>query len=191
MFEIAGLPTSNNTTSLQHQSLWRFGITAISRRKSPRQHRLLLFSYVSDQGPQFITDFTDETSKILGVIWKFPAAGHSQSAEQAEIMNEHVDQRLRPFISHNQDNWSRAWDYDNQKIKLRIEADAMAPKYFGPSQMYYYQATNGHDTCTGCGSRSQVSPKATCRHIRGSACSPRYIFFFLYILHKHSDGVDF
>lgn len=36
------------------------------------------------------------------------------------------------------------WDYDNQKIKLRVEVNAIAPKYFGRSEMYYYKVTNGH-----------------------------------------------
>ena len=58
----------------------------------------------SDRGPQFISSFTEELSKILGIKWKLSSSGHSQSAGQAEIMNEYLDQRLRPWMSHYQDN---------------------------------------------------------------------------------------
>jgi len=50
----------------------------------------------SDRGPQFVSGFTEELSKILGIKWKLSSSGHSQSAGQAEIMNEYLDQRLRP-----------------------------------------------------------------------------------------------
>lgn len=61
----------------------------------------------SDRGPQFIADFTDEMSKILGIKWKLASSGHSQTAGQVEIMNQYLEQRLRPFVNHYQRNWSR------------------------------------------------------------------------------------
>lgn len=61
---------------------------------------------VSDRGPQFISAFTDELSKTLGISWRLASAGHSQTAGQVEIMNEYINQRLRPFVSHQQDNWA-------------------------------------------------------------------------------------
>jgi len=63
---------------------------------------------VSDRGPQFRADFTDEISRILGIEWKLASAGHSQTSGQVENLHQWVNQRLRPFISHYQDNWSRA-----------------------------------------------------------------------------------
>lgn len=65
-------------------------------------------SIVSDRGPQFISSFTDELSKILGIQWSLASAGHSQTAGQAEIMNEYLDQRLRPFVNHFQNDWAQA-----------------------------------------------------------------------------------
>lgn len=63
---------------------------------------------ISDQGPQFRADFTNELSKILGINWKLATPGHSQTAGQVENLNQYINQRLRPFVSHYQDNWSRA-----------------------------------------------------------------------------------
>lgn len=63
---------------------------------------------ISDRGPQFRADFTDELSKILGITWKLATPGHSQTAGQVENLNAYINQRLRPFVSHYQDNWSTA-----------------------------------------------------------------------------------
>lgn len=65
-------------------------------------------SVVSDRGPQFVADFTNELSKLMGTKWKLSAPGHSQTAGQAEIMIQYFEQRLRPFVNHYQDNWAAA-----------------------------------------------------------------------------------
>jgi transposase InsO family protein len=62
-------------------------------------------SVVSDRGPQFVSEFRQEMCKILNINWKLSTSGHSQTAGQAEIMNEYIDQRLRPYINHYQDDW--------------------------------------------------------------------------------------
>ncbi|CAJ2510399.1 Uu.00g051020.m01.CDS01 [Anthostomella pinea] len=65
-------------------------------------------TFTSDRGPQFISAFTDELSKIHGTKLEFSSAGHKQSVGQVEIMNKYIDQRLQPFVNHFQDNWARA-----------------------------------------------------------------------------------
>ena len=47
-------------------------------------------------------------SKILGIKWKLSTAGHSQSAGQIENYHEWLDQRLRMFFNHYQDDWPDA-----------------------------------------------------------------------------------
>lgn len=61
---------------------------------------------VSDRGPQFVSAFWNEFTSILGVKLKLSTAGHPQTDGQTEIANQHLDQRLRPFVNHFQDNWS-------------------------------------------------------------------------------------
>ena len=63
---------------------------------------------ISDRGPQFTSAFTDEMSKLTKTKWKLATAGHSQTTGQAEVMNAYIDQRLRPFVNHYQDDWSEA-----------------------------------------------------------------------------------
>ncbi|KAJ8127922.1 hypothetical protein O1611_g5714 [Lasiodiplodia mahajangana] len=62
----------------------------------------------SDRGPQFISSFTDELAKILGIEWKLSSSGHHESAGQAEIVIEYLDQRLRLFCNYYQTNWAEA-----------------------------------------------------------------------------------
>jgi len=60
----------------------------------------------SDRGPQFISAFIDELCKLTGVKQKLSTAYHPQTDGNTEILNQYIDQRLRPFINHFQDNWS-------------------------------------------------------------------------------------
>lgn len=63
-------------------------------------------SITSDRGPQFISAFWDEFCKILGIRVKLSTAEHAQTDGQTEIMNQYLDQRLRPFCNFFQDDWS-------------------------------------------------------------------------------------
>jgi len=44
----------------------------------------------------------------MGIKWKLSSAGHSQTAGQVDNLNEYINQRLRSFVNHFQDNWSVA-----------------------------------------------------------------------------------
>jgi transposase InsO family protein len=61
---------------------------------------------VSDRGPQFIADFWNEFCTILGIKLKLSTADQPQTDGQTEIVNQYIDQRLRPFVSYYQDDWS-------------------------------------------------------------------------------------
>jgi hypothetical protein len=65
-----------------------------------------LDTIVSDRGPQFISAFWKEFTRILGIKLKLSTAYHPQTDGQTEIMHQYLDQRLRPFVNHFQDNWS-------------------------------------------------------------------------------------
>lgn len=63
-------------------------------------------SIISDRGPQFVSSFWSEFCRIIGVKVKLSTAYHKETDGQTEIMNRYIDQRLRPFVSYYQDNWS-------------------------------------------------------------------------------------
>jgi transposase InsO family protein len=85
-------------------------------------------SITSDRGPQFISDFWDEFCKILGVKLRLSSAEHPQTDGQTEIMNQYLDQRLRPFVNHFQDDWSELLPaMDFAQAVLPHESTGMAP----------------------------------------------------------------
>ena len=60
---------------------------------------------VSDRGPQFISSFWKEFCDVLGTKLKLATAEQPQTDGQTEIVNQYIDQRLRPFVSYYQDDW--------------------------------------------------------------------------------------
>ena len=48
----------------------------------------------------------NELCRLMGIKQKLSTAYHPQTDGNTEIMNQYLDQRLRPFISYYQDNWS-------------------------------------------------------------------------------------
>ena len=63
-------------------------------------------SIVSDRGPQFISTLWREFCRILGTKVKLTTAYNPNVDGQTEIMNQYIKQRLRPFCTYYQDNWS-------------------------------------------------------------------------------------
>ena len=83
---------------------------------------------VSDRGPQFISAFWKEFTGILGIKLKLSTAYHPQTDGQTEIANQYLDQRLRPFVSHFQDNWSELLPMmDYAQATLPHESTGFAP----------------------------------------------------------------
>jgi transposase InsO family protein len=83
---------------------------------------------VSDQGPQFIAKFWKEFCRILGVKLKLSTAYHPQTDGQTEIMNQYMEQRLRPFLTYYQDNWSEVLPLmDFAQLVLPQESIGMSP----------------------------------------------------------------
>ena len=62
-----------------------------------------------DHGPQFISEFWHEFCRVLGIKLKLSTAHHPQTDGQAKIVNQHIAQRLRPFVNHYQDNCITDW----------------------------------------------------------------------------------
>lgn len=60
----------------------------------------------SDRGGQFVSAFTNELCKLTGVKQKLSTAYHPQTDGNTEVLNQYIDQRLRPFVNHFQDDWS-------------------------------------------------------------------------------------
>ena len=85
-------------------------------------------SIVSDRGPQFVSSFWERLCQILGIKLKLSTAYHPQTDGQTEIMNQYLDQRLRPYVSYYQDNWSEMLPImDHAQLVLPHDSIHMSP----------------------------------------------------------------
>jgi len=57
-------------------------------------------SIVSDRGPQFVSSFWAEVCRILDIQVKLSTVFYLQTDNQTEIINQYIDQYLRPFVNH-------------------------------------------------------------------------------------------
>jgi transposase InsO family protein len=85
-------------------------------------------SIISDRGPQFISAFWTEFCRLLGIKLKRSTAHHPQTDGQTEIMNQYLEQRLRPFVNYYQDNWSELLPMmDYAQLTLPHSSIGMSP----------------------------------------------------------------
>ena len=61
---------------------------------------------ISDKGPQFAAGLMKELNKMLGIETKLSMAYHPQTDSQTERTNQELEQYLRMYINHRQNNWS-------------------------------------------------------------------------------------
>ena len=62
-------------------------------------------SIISDRGPQFVAGLMRELNRMLGIKSKLLTAFHPQTDGQIERMNQELEQYLRMFINHRQEQW--------------------------------------------------------------------------------------
>jgi len=62
-------------------------------------------SIISDRGPQFMAGLMRELNEILGIKSKLSIAFHPQTDGQTERVNQELEQYLRMFIDHRQEQW--------------------------------------------------------------------------------------
>jgi len=115
------IPCHKTTTAKDMAQLF---ISNVYRTHGPPE------TIVSDRGPQFISEFWTEFCRILGIKLKLSTAYHPQTDGQTEIMNQYLDQRLRPFINYHQDNWSDLLPVmDFAQAALPHDSTGLAPFY--------------------------------------------------------------
>jgi len=62
-------------------------------------------SIISDKGPQFAAGLMRELNEMLGIKSKLSMAFHPQTDGQMERVNQELEQYLRMFIDHRQEQW--------------------------------------------------------------------------------------
>jgi len=61
-------------------------------------------SVILDRGPQFAVGLTRELNKMLGIETKLSTAYHSETDGQTERTNQELEQYLRMYVNHRQNN---------------------------------------------------------------------------------------
>jgi len=61
---------------------------------------------ISDRGPQFAAGMTKELNKMLGIETKLFMAYHPETDRQTERTNQKLEQYLRMYVNHRQNNWA-------------------------------------------------------------------------------------
>jgi len=62
-------------------------------------------SIISDRGAQFAANLMKELNQILGIETRLSTAFHPQTDGQTEQTNQELEQYLRMFINHRQEQW--------------------------------------------------------------------------------------
>jgi len=62
-------------------------------------------SIILDRGPQFAAGLMRELNKMLGIKTKLSTAFHPQTDGQTKRINQELEQYLRMFIDHRQEQW--------------------------------------------------------------------------------------
>ena len=62
-------------------------------------------SIILDRGPQFVAELIRELNRISGIKSKMSTVFHSQTDGQTKRVNQELEQYLRMFIDHRQEQW--------------------------------------------------------------------------------------
>ena len=90
------MPTTEKTTAEGLARLFRDNV---------QQLHGLPESIISDRSPQFAAGLMKELNGLLGIETKLSTAFHPQTDGQTEHMNQELEQYLRMFIDHQQEQW--------------------------------------------------------------------------------------
>ena len=81
------------------------GIAKIYRNKIWKLHRVPRI-ILSNRGPQFMSKFIEEFTKVLGTKRKLSTAYHLQTDGQTERINQEIGMFLRHYMNYQQDDWT-------------------------------------------------------------------------------------
>ena len=81
------------------------GLTRLFRDNVWKLHALLE-SVISDREPQFAAVLMRELNKILRIETKLSTAYHPETGGQIERTNQELEQYLRMYVNHRQNNWA-------------------------------------------------------------------------------------
>ena len=85
---------------------------------------------VSDQGPQFMVEFTQELYHMLGIKIAATTAYHPQGDRQTEQVNQELEQYLQLFVNQRQDDWMDLLPLAEFQYNNHIHSSTQHPPFF-------------------------------------------------------------
>ena len=85
---------------------------------------------VSDQGPQFVAEFTRELYRMLGIKIAATTAYHPQGDGQTERVNQELEQYLRLFVNQRQDDWTDLLPLAEFQYNNHVHSSTQHPPFF-------------------------------------------------------------
>jgi len=114
-------------------------------------------SVISDRGPQFAAGMTKELNKMLGIETKLSMAYHPETDGQMERTNQELEQYLRMYVNHRQNNWAE-W--------LAIAEFAFNNKVYTATKMSPFQVNYGRELRMGFDIRKKGKNKKAEKFVR-------------------------
>jgi len=104
-------------------------------------------SIISDRGPQFVAGLMRELNGMLGIKSKLSTAFHPQTDGQTERVNQELEQYLRMFIDHRQEQWpewlgTAEFAYNN-KVHLSTQTILFKANYRQNPRMGFEERKKG------------------------------------------------
>jgi len=93
------------------------------------KHHGLPRKVVSDRGPQFIAEFTQELYQLLGIKLAATTAYHPQGDGQTERVNQELEQYLRLFTNQRQDNWVGLLPFTEFQYNNQVHSSTQHPPF--------------------------------------------------------------
>jgi len=93
------------------------------------KHHGLPWKVVSDRGPQFIAEFTQELYRLLGIKLAATTTYHPQGDGQMEQVNQELEQYLRLFTNQRQDDWVGLLPFAEFQYNNQVQSSTQHPPF--------------------------------------------------------------
>jgi len=93
------------------------------------KHHGLPRKVVSNRGPQFIVEFTQELYRLLGIKLAATTAYHPQGDGQTERVNQELEQYLCLFTNQRQDDWVGLLPFAEFQYNNQVHSSTQNPPF--------------------------------------------------------------
>jgi len=93
------------------------------------KHHGLPRKVVSDRGPQFVAEFTQELYRLLGIKLAATTAYHPQGDGQTERVNQELEHYLQLFTNQRQDDWVGLLPFAEFQYNNQVHSSTQHPPF--------------------------------------------------------------